>query len=216
MKNNFKFKKLIFVAALIFCQLVSFVNVSAETADDKGSIHVNLNDLGTDFDGVKLTCYKVGVPLESNAVEWALTEEFASSDVVFNSLETASDNINAASKLSAMAKENNVAGITAEADENGVVKFENLDMGIYLIVQTDSAKYGLVNSFLVSVPYENAEGNWVMDVETQTKGEHFAPTPPPPQTGQESSNNTLLIFICGVSVILIGIMIFAGKREKEK
>ena len=45
MKSNFKFKKLIFAAVLIFCQLVSFVSVSAAATGEKGSIHVNLNDL---------------------------------------------------------------------------------------------------------------------------------------------------------------------------
>ena len=53
--------------------------------------------------------------------------------------------------------------------EEGNVIFENLPVGLYLLVQTEAAEeYNAVSSFLVSVPLQDGDG-WIYNVDGNIK-----------------------------------------------
>lgn len=71
--------------------------------------------------------------------------------------------------LAEYAEENNASGTVKSLNSNGTLTFEDLKLGLYLIVQTTaSTGYYAADPFLVSVPlYQNDE--WVYDVDASPK-----------------------------------------------
>lgn len=70
--------------------------------------------------------------------------------------------------------ENSVnADYTASTDENGVVSFENLPLGLYLLrgetYITDSHDAYAPQSYLIMLPSRDSDGKWVYDVESVPK-----------------------------------------------
>ena len=69
-----------------------------------------------------------------------------------------------------------------EKNRTGTVKFKNLDIGLYLIIQKDESKgFYKMNHFLVSVPYEE-DGKYKYDVNACIKHElkpEIDPSKPP-------------------------------------
>lgn len=78
-----------------------------------------------------------------------------------------------AQQLAVYAEKNSLQGTTRKLDENGELRFENLNVGIYLIVQTRSIPgYYSVRPFLVSVPASDENNDdWVYDVNASLKSE---------------------------------------------
>ena len=72
------------------------------------------------------------------------------------------------SKLQSKAK--TLAGKKAVTDANGIAKFEDLDLGVYLIAETKEPDNTVISTqaFLVTVP-EYVNGAWVYDVEAFPK-----------------------------------------------
>lgn len=76
------------------------------------------------------------------------------------------------------------AGTTHKISEQGIVSFDALPLGLYLVVQTENSKgYEAINSFLVSLPMADESG-WLYTVDATPKV--GAPTqevtPPEPET----------------------------------
>lgn len=67
--------------------------------------------------------------------------------------------------------ENNIEPETKTTDSNGTVKFENLELGRYLVVETTTPKNALtkMESFLIDLPRSNDDGKWNYDVTVYPK-----------------------------------------------
>lgn len=81
------------------------------------------------------------------------------------------------------------AGTTHKISEQGIVSFDALPLGLYLVVQTENSKgYEAINSFLVSLPMADESG-WLYTVDATPKV--GAPTqevtPPEPETPSKPS-----------------------------
>ena len=136
-----------------------------------------LDNLGTEKGGVGLACYQVGEVTYGLTVSYELTRDFASSEVDLNGLEKARDYKSAAETLAKTATDGNPAYKAGVTDADGLFLFDNLEQGIYLIVQTDTASYGTIEPFLVSIPYMEDGQTWTYDVHTYTKGEKLPKSP---------------------------------------
>lgn len=68
-----------------------------------------------------------------------------------------------------------------EISDLGVAEFDDLEVGLYLVVQTTAAEnYNVINPFLVSVPIQE-NGSYVYDVDALPKvGTAAKKTPEPP------------------------------------
>ncbi len=74
-----------------------------------------------------------------------------------------------ANALAAYVSANGITGQSQNIGSDGTAVFDNLDLGLYLVVQTaDSTGFYTANSFLVSVPLEENSA-WVYDVDASPK-----------------------------------------------
>lgn len=87
--------------------------------------------------GVTLEIFKVAKldVINGGSAVYTLTSDFAKSEVVFEGI-SASESNKAAKTMKAIVLEKELKGQAAVTDENGKVVFENLDPGMYLVMQT--------------------------------------------------------------------------------
>ncbi|MGI6177581.1 MAG: SpaA isopeptide-forming pilin-related protein [Eubacterium sp.] len=120
---------------------------------------------------------------------------------------------------------------TTTIDSDGVVRFDEVDPGLYLVVETTAPdKYNLMDPFLVSIPLKQDDGTYLYEVSTYPKQGTYSdpPTNPPvtppvtppdepelPNTGQLWWPVPILLG-AGAVLIAAGIVILKkAKKEKE-
>lgn len=205
-----------------------FSAVSADQLPDHnriGSISVTMAYLGEPVPGGNLTLYKVA-DVDVNDAVFVYTDSFASCGKPLTDLQDPS----LAQALADIAREQELSGTTQTIDKNGRVKFENLTIGLYLLVQTEPAPaYNKVNPFLVSLPGQR-EGAYIYDVDaspkvalepeetepTETTEPTVPTTKPPslPQTGQLSWPVPVLA-IGGLILLCVGWLMRESERRKK-
>lgn len=172
--------KRLYSAVLCLTLLLTLIpaNVYASKVYDyneRGSITVQLHDLGTPVEGTKFAIYQVGAVTTESQLTFALTSEFAASGVDLNALNSAADQKSASQTLAEMLPSSALEERAVGSDGKAV--FANLDHGVYLLYQTDTAEYGTVTPFLIFLPHMNeGHDSWVYHIVTNPKGE--APSHP--------------------------------------
>lgn len=211
----------IFCAGVITAAItgMSFVSAEAENYDPDaaGNITVQLDEIGTPCDGVVLECYHVAdVEENDGAVQFVLVPELTDEQIDLNHLETASDHKEAAEYLEAAVEKHNLSSKTGQSDTKGIIRFTGLEQGVYLLVQSDHADYGQIETFLIAIPYTSDGNSWTYDVVTETKGELIEPIPTPtpvptptpepsPSTGVRNSPAPYLAAaaVCGGLLVIL-------------
>lgn len=165
----------------------------------------------------QFTAWRVGeVKVQEGMLRYSPAAEFAESGIALSNLNAE----NLVEELEVYAESNCIQGITQTADEAGVVSFEDLSTGVYLLKQDAVPEgYETVSSFLVTVPMEDLKGDgYVYEVNARPKAGAIAPdrTKPSgdtslPQTGQLNWPVPVLA-AAGVGLFVIGY----GLRTKEK
>lgn len=165
----------------------------------------------------QFTAWRIGeAKLQEGMLRYVFTEEFAESGGDLSNLKA--DGL--IEKLENYAISNNVQGITQKADSSGMVCFQNLPTGLYLLKQDVIAEgYEAVSSFFVTVPIENLSGGeWVYNVDASPKAEFMKPeepTPDPdpslPQTGQLNWPIPILAAV-GIGFFALGFALCSKKR----
>ena len=201
-----------------------------------GSISAAMTYDGKAVGGGSLTLYKVGEIAQNDGnYSFVLTQDYQDSSV---SLSDISDP-DLAKSLAEYAAGHQRTGITVDIGEDGQVKAQNLELGLYLVIQSEAAEgFEAVAPFLVSVPmYEN--GVYVYDVDAQPKlgtltraqeeseeeSETTSETTTPdttttttdthlPQTGQLNWPIPVLT-IAGLLLILAGLGLRGAKQRKN-
>ena len=131
MKRKNKKTAGVFLLAVILIFVV-LVAVSVDAAGRKGSITVQLNEIGTDREGTALECFYVAEQKENG---WHLTEAFEGCKVTPWNLSKSADYKKAAEKLSSWVTAKKLSAEKRVTDADGKLVFEDLDEGIYLIRQ---------------------------------------------------------------------------------
>ena len=183
-----KFRKML-AGVLSAAMVLSTMTVTAFAAETKmptidtdttkkGSITINKYEgSGTSkpLAGVEFTIYKVADLEQSSSNNVELKYKSLIEDVEITSDTKYVENNEFAKAVNKAIAENKLS----EAGKNttntsGQVKFENLSLGIYLVVETDAPSQ-VVNktaNFLVSVPMTNEAGDdWVYDITANPKNE---------------------------------------------
>ena len=224
------------VCSLVFCILLieckndvlaaQQSQVSAiPTSIQRGSIQVTMQDAENQqkVSGGTLTCIKVGT-LENQQEEpvWKFTEAFADCGLNIEQMqeETFAD------RLWDYAQKKSIERTTKQIDQNGTVMFDDIPLGVYLIVQQKPAEgYYKVKAFVVSVPFED-KNTWIYDVDASPKMEKLKKTTTTsgkkentkiqklPQTGQ--MNWPIPLLACsGMILFLAGWRIYKKGKESE-
>lgn len=218
---NSKFR----IAILLLCALLcafSGVAYAQEVPDEnqKGTIIVEMKYDGNAVSGGKLLAYRVARIVENDGnYGFEALEPYEVGEIN-------QENLNTPELAAAFAEQISGDGIEPTVSEDGLVRFENLDLGLYLIVQTEAADgFEPLNPFLVSVPifedghyvYEvNAEGKFQLHQETPpTATPTESPTNPGlPQTGQLNWPIPLLAAL-GLGLFSIGWMLRFGRKKNN-
>jgi len=225
-------------AALLMCLILSVTGLATSAAgsempdlDRKGSLSITFTCDGQPIsNGNKVGIFKVADAVfdDSHGYKFVWNGEFAAVGAMPKNLDAVNGEL--AEKLVSIAKDKRVPLYrnSQELDENGDVKFNDLEVGLYLVVHTKKVEITLsdkskvtytINPFLVSVPQKEGEAltydvatNPKVSPEKSTTPPPKKPTPPPkrvPQTGQL----WWPVFVLGIAGM---IFITAGFVRKSK
>lgn len=165
---------------LVWCAAPAFA-LEVVDLSRTGSIKVSLYDSETSeaVGGGTLTLYRVAKVQKDNAnLSFVYTNGFEDCGVELGDLSEGELAGRLAEKIAATAE-----STTVEISDLGVAEFGDLEVGLYLVVQTTAAEnYDVINPFLVSVPIQE-NGSYVYDVDALPKvGTAAKKTPEPPDT----------------------------------
>lgn len=194
MNNASKWMKVV-VCALMFLILFAECGGAAAAAqqtlmstlpqtDKNGSIQITMKDAGKTVSGGTFTCINVGI-LETEQGEsvWKFANTFTDCGLNMEQLQTEEF----ADKLWKYAQEKSAYGTTKEINKSGTVLFENIPVGVYLMVQQKAADgYYEVHPFVVTIPVQDENG-WRYDVDASPKMEKMKKKPVTPEKKQEDS-----------------------------
>lgn len=138
---------------------------------NRGSISLTLRDseTKTPASGVCFALYRVAsVRMDDGNLSFEFTSDFAGCGVALGSLGDA----NLANHLTAFAETKALAPLASGVtDPNGFLSFSGLELGLYLVLQTNTAGADyLVAPFLVTVPTQSGD-QWIYDVDAGPKTE---------------------------------------------
>ncbi len=232
-------KKQALTVIMVICLLfVSVFHVSGAEALDMertGKVSVTLTYNGQAIPGGSFEAYRVaGVSVENGAdYSFTYTPSYEDCTVSLEDL-NASDIV---ADLEKYTKDKAISGISVAVSEKGIAAFEDLETGLYLIVQNKAAEgYTAVNSFIVSVP-QIEEGNYIYEidatpkitlmpdtVDTSTKPDEPTdppkePTTPPSKLPQTGQNNVIVPVLCVIGALLIVFgmfLILSGRKKKHE
>lgn len=165
---------------LVWCAAPAFA-LEVVDLSRTGSIKVSLYDSETSeaVGGGTLTLYRVAKVQKDNAnLSFVYTNGFEDCGVELGDLAEGELAGRLAEKIAATAE-----STTVEISDLGTAEFGDLEVGLYLVVQTTAAEnYNVINPFLVSVPIQE-NGSYVYDVDALPKvGTAAKKTPEPPDT----------------------------------
>lgn len=160
------------MSAVVFAEETAVSSISPDY-NQKGSIAVEMvsTDTGKVIPGGEMTLYKVAVAIQVGGNNiFQLTEDFKGSGVSLDGIsESDAGEKELASALETYANNHKLAGEAMTVDDNGRAEWGNLELGLYLIVNTAAAEgYAPINSFLITVP-RYLEGSYVYDVTANPK-----------------------------------------------
>lgn len=134
--------------------------------DKKGSIEITLLEKqeNTKIDGAEITIYKVANATEENYnLAFEYVNELSNCNVSLKELDT--DNI---SEEINKCMNDSVKGVSLTT-VNGKVKFEDLDLGLYLVKQTNKVEgYSVISPYLVMIP-RVINNKWTYDITSKPK-----------------------------------------------
>ncbi len=188
----------------------------------KGSITVQMKDGGKTITGGTLTAYRVGELREDNGnYSFEKTATMADFPQSYGDIDSAS----LAEQVNTFVKEHKLPAYGTADNKNGNVVFTDLELGLYLIVQTTpSDGYAPLNSFLVTVPIQE-DGNYVYEVNAAGKFQLAQkpgptdPSKPPkpnlPQTGQLNWPVPVLAAM-GIGLLVLGLALRLAGRKGQR
>ena len=141
-------KKLACVISVMALSVIPLQTIFAE--QDTGSITLTLGqgqDL-TSIEDVEISCSKVADLVNG---EYILLDEFKDTDVDLNKIETAEELQESAEKLQYLVKNDYIQ----YSNKQGILAFEDLKVGVYLIKALDTTNYDELAPTLISIPTYN-------------------------------------------------------------
>mgnify|MGYP003302952838 FL=1 len=128
----------------------------------KGSIEVTLHEMSEDtyVEGAEITIYKIAdAYLDGVNLAFKYTDEFSSCSVSLDDL-----TIDDLSKKITLCVKPESVGTSLITNDLGTVIFNDLDLGLYLVSQTNKVEgYSNIDSFLVQIP-KVIDNSWTYDI----------------------------------------------------
>ena len=141
------------------------------TPEKTGSISVMPRSVEGDhpvIPGCTFALYRVAdISEQDGTIAYRLTDAFAGSGADLGDLNAAG----LAQKLAGYAATKSLDGTVQKADSDGIVRYGQVELGLYLLVQTGSGEDSFeTDPFLISVPTMSEDGSeWLYDVTAKPK-----------------------------------------------
>lgn len=184
--------------------------------DILGSITVSLTDgkSGTSKSGVEFSCMKVADVVDGSYV----------TDSAYNSVAVDLNNIKNADELESAATKfaNVVPNDNKKAtDINGTLKYEDLEVGVYLLECVNDSKYDNVTPFLVAIPtWSEKDGDMLYDISVNPKHSPKPSTPTSDKVSPQTGVYSPIIKYFGIAgallIVLFTFNVVMRKRDKKK
>lgn len=141
---------LIMVCVLIMGMTVPVMAYTLPSTSAICSVTITMQDNGKVVSGGSLTLYKTGeVHPTARTYTFLPTEEFKNSGIPVHDYQ----NEQVAERLANYAVTNNISGVVKEIGEDGLVEYGELQPGLYMIAQTETAAgYVKIAPFQLAVP----------------------------------------------------------------
>lgn len=155
---------LLVVITLFFGFMITVDAKENHTVDfsRKGSIEVTLHEMSEDtyVEGAEITIYKIAdAYLDGVNLAFKYTDEFSSCSVSLDDL-----TIDDLSKKITLCVKPESVGTSLITNDFGTVIFNDLDLGLYLVSQTNKVEgYSNIDSFLVQIP-KVIDNSWTYDI----------------------------------------------------
>lgn len=155
---------LLVVITLFFGFMITVDAKENHTVDfsRKGSIEVTLHEMSEDtyVEGAEITIYKIAdAYLDGVNLAFKYTDEFSSCSVSLDDL-----TIDDLSKKITLCVKPESVGTSLITNDLGTVIFNDLDLGLYLVSQTNKVEgYSNIDSFLVQIP-KVIDNSWTYDI----------------------------------------------------
>lgn len=206
-------------ALLCSVMIMTAFAVEVPDYDRRGTISVTMTYQEKAVAGGNLTIYRVAdVVRDDGSYLFEYTADFAECEIPVEELSSS----RIADELAKIAKKKSIKGITKTINSKGQITFSDVEIGLYLVVQSKAAPgYSAVTPFLVSVPRRENEryiydvdATPKMDVEPQpTKPTSTTPSGRLPQTGQLSWPVPVMLIV-GLLFLVGGWHLYtSGKRK---
>lgn len=202
---------------LFICSLIlinnSILKVHAEENQKKaryGRIEIILNDIGTEMARCSFSLYQIG-EYKQNISSFILKSEYENMNVDLNKLYMADDITIVTEKLKEIVCSQQPL-YSKLTDSKGKVVFEELECGVYLILQDNSGNYGEVLPMLVWLPsqFGTEQGDAGYNLSIKAKGRLLAPSTDPDSVVSELDGmvNTGEEHLFIVPIVLLAVGIF--------
>lgn len=160
--------KIILLSILIFYS-TNIYALENNTIDfnSKGSIEITLSEKTDNekIEGAEILLYKVAdAKSENHNLVFEYINELKSCNASLNDLETKSKSEDIEKCIN-----ENINSLKQITDVNGTVKYNDLDLGLYLVKQNNIVKgYSKIDSFLVMIP-KITDNKWIYDIKSTPK-----------------------------------------------
>lgn len=179
---------------LLLCSLhITTVSALAQDENKKGTITVEMKYSGEAISGGTLTVYRVGEATEENGkYKFHKSEAIRDFDVDFDLDDSGINDPELADAIAAFVETNHLSAYADAENQAGKAVFTDLDLGLYLIMQTKTADgYEPLKPFLVAVPMEeDGQYTWAVIAQGKTQDNQNA-IPPVPSIPSESDQPTV-------------------------
>lgn len=178
---------ILIVAVLLYMMSAVVYAHEAPDMEREGSIHITMLYGEEAVPGGSLTLYRVGDVQENDGdYDFVISEDFKASGENLRNIQAEG----LAVKLQAYAENQKLAGLTRTVSGDGTIAFDNLELGLYLLVQNQAAEgYLKAAPFLVSMPMME-DGTYIYDVIANTKIELEKLPETPPETKETESSES--------------------------
>lgn len=232
LKNKLNIATLFIVVILIISltNTTAFANALPDLSI-KGTLTVSMKKDGKAVPGGEFEIYHIAdISIADGSCKYTFTKEFKDCRLSVDTIE--SDEF--VSEMERYIKSNKISGIRESADNNGIARFDQLEAGIYFVMQNEAAKgYSKANSFTVSLPVLE-DGKYIYTVNANPKfsfsgAEENTQTTTPttvkpskptdtnlPKTGQLNLPVPILT-ASGICLFVLGVIIrYSGRKEENE
>lgn len=146
--------------------------VSYVYADTLGSVDIAFQNKKAAH--ISFSIYKIGDCIDSSLMKYSLSDDFYGLDCYLNDIETASDCENIIKKSISYIQDYKVKPYMVECcDDKGHLSFDQLETGLYVIIQDKRVDYFEAESILIQMPRFNGQA-FVYDINAKPKYSDFA------------------------------------------